>query len=137
MGEFYATRGPFGLAARFNYLDLRSEQSRAGLIDTELKLKLTAGVNDFLASWRVHDRVRLLTGIRHGDNDRNFSAEFRGIYRFGRLNNLWFGYRYLRIGNDTLRGSDRGDEPGVQPPWSRGSRKISASGGMLRSRMSR
>jgi hypothetical protein len=160
MGEFYATRGPFGLAARFNYLDLRSEQSREGLVvDTELKMKLTAGVSDFLASWRSHDRVRLLTGVRHvhskvrlyitsiingneisneripvsdedsfdmlfgfsydqwfserwgliingdvglfGDNDRNFSAEFRGIYRFGKLNNVWFGYRYLRIGNDT------------------------------------
>ena len=159
MGEFYATRGPFGLAARFNYLDLRGENSREGLVNTDLKLKLTAGVNDLLASWRVHDRVRLLTGIRHvhskvrldirssigdteivnerltvsdddafdmlfgfsydqwfgerwgliingdvalfGDNDRNFSAEFRGVYRFGKLNNIWFGYRYLRIGNDT------------------------------------
>jgi hypothetical protein len=159
MGEFYATRGPFGLAARFNYLDLRSEQSREGLANTELKLKLVAGVNDFLASWRVHDRVRLLTGVRHlhsevrlditstingteiindripvsdedsfdmligfsydqwfsehwgliingdvalfGDNDRNFSAEFRGVYRLGKLNNVWFGYRYLQIGNDS------------------------------------
>ncbi len=159
MGEFYATRGPFGLAARFNYLDLRGEQSREGLVNTELKLKLVAGVNDLLASWRVHDRVRLMTGVRHvhsemrldiistingseivneriplsdqdsfdalfgfsydqwfgerwgliingdvglfGDNDRNFSAEFRGIYRFGKLNNVWFGYRYLRIGNDS------------------------------------
>ncbi len=160
MGELYATRGDFGLAFRFNYLDLRSEQSREGLIvDTDVELKLTAGVNDLLASWRVHDRVRLLTGVRHvhstvrldvassingeevsseriniadddafdmllgvsydhwfgerwglivngdvalfGDNDRNYSAELRGIYRFGKLNNVWFGYRYLRIGNDT------------------------------------
>ena len=162
MGEFYATRGPFGLAARFNYLDLRGEQTREGLIDTETRLKLTAGVNDLLASWRVHGRVRLLTGVRHvhssvrldiissiggteilndriniaddnafdmligvsydqwfgerwgliingdvalfGDNDRNYSAEFRGIYRFGKLNNVWFGYRYLRISNDSDEG---------------------------------
>lgn len=159
MGEFYATRGPFGLAARFNYMDLRGEDSRQGLLDTDVKLKLTAGVNDLLASWRVHEHVRLLTGLRHvhstvrlditsrlgdaevinervtvsdedafdllfgfsydqwfgerwglmingdlgviGDNDRNFSAEIRGLYRFGKLNNIWFGYRYLKIGNDT------------------------------------
>ena len=160
MGELYATRGPFGLAARFNYMDLRGDASReGGLTSTEVDMKMTAGVNDLLASWRVHDRVRLLTGIRHvhskvrldirssigdteiineritvsdensydmlfgfsydqwfgerwglmingdvglfGDNDRNFSAEVRGIYRFGKLNNIWFGYRYLRIGNDT------------------------------------
>jgi hypothetical protein len=36
-----------------------------------------------------------------GDNDRDFSTEFRALYRFGSLNNVWFGYRYLRIGNDT------------------------------------
>ena len=36
-----------------------------------------------------------------GDNDRDFSLEFRGLYRLGDLNNVWFGYRYLQIGNDS------------------------------------
>lgn len=36
-----------------------------------------------------------------GDNDRDFSAEFRALYRISDLNNFWFGYRYLTIGSDT------------------------------------
>ena len=35
-----------------------------------------------------------------GDNDRDRSIEIRGLYRLGTLNNFWFGYRYLKIGND-------------------------------------
>lgn len=119
------------------------------------------GVNDLLASFRVHDKVRLVTGVRHvlakmeldiystlgntevideritvtdtnqfdlllginfnhwindkwglmlnsdlgivGDNDRDFSIEFRAMYRLGELNNFWFGYRYLQIGSDTMQ----------------------------------
>ena len=115
------------------------------------------GINDFLASWQVHDNIRLLTGVRHmharlnldiktkppleqsepltvtddnmydflvglnyshwfnqrwglmlnadvglfGDNDRDFSTEFRALYRLSDLNNFWFGFRYLNIGNDS------------------------------------
>ena len=36
-----------------------------------------------------------------GDNDRNYGAEFRALYRINDLHNFWFGYRYLRIGNDS------------------------------------
>jgi len=36
-----------------------------------------------------------------GDNDRDFSAEFRALYRISDLNNFWFGYRYMNIGNDS------------------------------------
>ena len=35
-----------------------------------------------------------------GDNDRDFSTEFRALYRVSKLNNFWFGYRYLLIGSD-------------------------------------
>ena len=35
-----------------------------------------------------------------GGDDRDWSSEHRGLYRLGLLGNLWFGYRYLRIGND-------------------------------------
>lgn len=36
-----------------------------------------------------------------GDNDRDYSAEFRGLFRLSDLNNFWFGYRYLNIGSDS------------------------------------
>jgi hypothetical protein len=39
-----------------------------------------------------------------GDNDRDFSTEFRAMYRLGDLNNFWFGYRYLQIGSDAKQG---------------------------------
>lgn len=68
MGEFYAARGRFGMAARFNYMRLKGESSREGLATTDVEMQLTAGINDLLASWRVHDKVRLLTGVRHVHN---------------------------------------------------------------------
>jgi len=160
MGEFYASRGRFGFAFRFNYMDLETNKaSGEGLIQTDVDVAITAGINDLLASWQVHEKVSLFTGIRHvhnkvvvdvesrindivlvdetvkvsdddafdlllgasfnhwftphwgimingdigviGDNDRDYNAEFRALYHFGKLNNVWFGYRYLRIGNDT------------------------------------
>ena len=158
MFELYANRGPFGLALRSNFMRAEDEKSRSGLLDTRVQTNLDMGVNDLLASFRVHDKVRLVTGVRHvlakveldlystlgdtevfdetivitdenqfdyliginfnhwindkwglmlnsdlgvaGDNDRDFSTEFRALYRFSDLNNLWFGYRYLQIGND-------------------------------------
>lgn len=36
-----------------------------------------------------------------GDNDRDFGVDFRALYRISSLNNFWFGFRYLNIGNDT------------------------------------
>ena len=36
-----------------------------------------------------------------GDNDRDYSLDVRGLYRISSLNNVWFGFRYLNIGNDT------------------------------------
>ena len=160
MGELYANRGPYGFAFRTNYLRVRDDNSRSGLLDTQLKTELQMGVNDFLASFRVHEKVRLVTGVRHvlakmdfeiistvngtpvfnkkvnvtddnkfdllfginfshwindkwgimlnsdigvaGDNDRDFATEFRALYHITPLNNFWFGYRYLNIGNDTV-----------------------------------
>ena len=159
MGELYANKGPFGLAFRTNFMRVEDENSRSGLIDTRVQTELRMGVNDLLASFRVHEKLRLVTGVRHvfakldvdiqsnigsveiinerftvtddnkfdllfginlshwftdrwgimlnsdvgvlGDNDRDFSAEFRALYRLGSLNNFWFGYRYLNIGSDT------------------------------------
>jgi len=37
-----------------------------------------------------------------GDNDRVFSTELRALYRVSELNNFWFGYRFLNIGNDAV-----------------------------------
>jgi hypothetical protein len=159
MGELYANRGPYGLAFRTNYMRMEDENSRTGLIDTRTQTELQMGVNDLLASFQVHEKVRLVTGVRHvfakldvhiqstagssviideqftvtddnkydllfglnfshwitdrwgimlnsdigvvGDNDRDFSTEFRALYRISDLNNFWFGYRYLNIGSDT------------------------------------
>lgn len=158
MFELYANRGPYGMALRSSYMRVEDERSRSGLIDTRIETGLDMGVSDLLASFRVHDKVRLVTGIRHiyakleldifaqigsqevfvervtvadqsdvdyllginfnhwfndrwgimlnadsriaGDNDRDRSIEIRGLYRLGTLNNFWFGYRYLGIGND-------------------------------------
>ena len=163
MFELYANRGPFGLAFRANFMRVESDANRTGILDTRVQANLDMGVNDLLASFRVHDKVRLVVGVRHllakldfdvyasiggneiinenivvtddnmydlvmginfnhwindrwglmlnsdlgivGDNDRNFSTEFRALYRINDLHNLWFGARYLRIGND----SDVGD----------------------------
>ena len=157
--ELYANRGPYGLAFRTNFMQVEDETSRSGLLDTRVQTNLDMGVSDLLASFRVHDKVRLVTGVRHifakmeldlystlgdtelldetititdedqfdylvginfnhwmsdnwglmlnadvgiaGDNDRDFSTEFRALYRISDLNNFWFGYRYLQIGNDS------------------------------------
>jgi hypothetical protein len=162
MFELYANRGPYGLAFRSNFMRVEDERSRSGLLDTRVQTSLDMGVNDLLASFRVHEKVRLVTGVRHvlakmeldiystigetevidktvtvtddnmfdyliginfnhwindkwglmlnsdlgvaGDNDRDFSVEFRGLFRLGDLNNVWFGYRYLQIGNDSNQG---------------------------------
>lgn len=159
MFELYANRGPYGLVFRSMYMRVEDENSRSGLLDTSVETGLDMGVNDLLASFRVHDKVRFVTGVRHvfakleldilterngvvirdesvtvadenqfdyvvginfnhwfndrwglmlnsdlaiaGDNDRNFSTEFRALYRISDLNNFWFGYRYLQIGTDT------------------------------------
>lgn len=37
-----------------------------------------------------------------GENDRDYSAELRGVYRVNHRNNLWMGYRYLNIGSDAI-----------------------------------
>ena len=159
MGELYANKGPYGFAFRTNFMRVENEMSRTGLVDVNAQTELKMGVNDFLASFRVHDKLRLVTGVRHvfakldldvqttigdneilneqvtitddnsfdllfginlshwftdrwgimlnsdvgvvGDNDRDFSMEFRALVRVSELNNFWFGYRYLNIGSDT------------------------------------
>ena len=158
MFELYASKGPFGLVYRSNFMRVEDENSRSGLLETRVRTKLNMGVNDLLASFRVHEKVRLVTGVRNifakmdlniqssigsedlinekitvtdssafdllfglnfdhwfndrwgvmlntdlgviGENDRDFSTEFRALYRISDLNNIWFGYRYLNIGND-------------------------------------
>jgi hypothetical protein len=159
MAELYANKGPYGLAFRTNYMRVENEMSRTGLVDIQAQTKTQMGVNDLLASFGVHEKVRLVTGVRHvfakvdlhlqtsigdsdlvnelipvtddnqfdwllgvnyshwfakrwgimlnadvgvfGANDRDFSLEFRALYRISDLNNFWFGYRYLNIGSDT------------------------------------
>lgn len=162
MFELYANRGPYGLAFRSSFMRVEDETSRTGLLDTRVETRLDMGVNDLLASFRVHEKMRLVTGVRHvfakldvdifstlgnteilnesititddnmfdlliginfnhwitdkwglmlnadlgvaGDNDRNYGGEFRALYRISDLNNFWFGYRYLNIGNDDTQG---------------------------------
>ncbi|WP_019029250.1 hypothetical protein [Colwellia piezophila] len=38
----------------------------------------------------------------YGDNDRDRGFNAQAIYRFGGLHNVWIGYRYLEIGNDSV-----------------------------------
>ena len=160
MFELYANRGPYGLALRSNFMRVATENSRSGLLDTRIETELDMGVTDFVASFRVHDKLRLVAGVRHvlakmeldiystlgnieilderivladddkfdllfginfnhwfndkwglmlnsdlgvvGDNDRDFSVDFRGLYRVSDLNNFWFGFRYLQIGSDVI-----------------------------------
>ena len=65
MFELYANHGPYGLAFRSNYMRVDDENSRSGILDTRIETTLDMGVNDLLASFRVHDKVRFVTGIRH------------------------------------------------------------------------
>ena len=160
MFELYANKGRYGLVYRSNFMRVKDENSRSGLLDTRIKTELDMGVNDLLASFRVHEKVRLVAGVRNvyakmdlrlrstigsedlldkkinvtdsnmfdllfglnfdhwfndhwvimlnadlgiaGDNDRDFSTEFRALYRISDLNNFWFGYRYLNIGTDSF-----------------------------------
>ncbi|ABV86567.1 hypothetical protein [Shewanella pealeana] len=37
----------------------------------------------------------------YGDNDRDYGFNASALYRFGDLHNVWIGYRYLQIGNDS------------------------------------
>jgi hypothetical protein len=65
MFELYANHGPYGFVLRSNYMQVEDEFSRSGLLDTRVETGLKMGVNDLLASFRVHDKVRLVTGVRH------------------------------------------------------------------------
>lgn len=65
MFELYANRGPFGLALRSNFMRVEDERSRSGLLETRVQTNLDMGVNDLLASFRIHEKVRLVTGVRH------------------------------------------------------------------------
>ncbi|MCW8926098.1 MAG: hypothetical protein OQJ84_07570 [Xanthomonadales bacterium] len=65
MAELYANRGPFGVALRINYMQVNSTNNIDGLVFDSIETDLEMGVNDFLASWEIHDQLRLVTGIRH------------------------------------------------------------------------
>ncbi|MDR8524572.1 hypothetical protein [Shewanella fidelis] len=52
----------------------------------------------FTESWGVS--VGADTKI-YGDNDRDYGFNASALYRFGDLHNVWIGYRYLQIGNDS------------------------------------
>jgi len=65
MFELYANRGPYGLVYRSNYMIVKDENSRSALLDTNIKTELNMGVNDLLASYRVHEKVRLVAGVRN------------------------------------------------------------------------
>lgn len=166
MGEFYASRGRFGMAFKFNYLNVANASSYSGsIVNANLDTDIVMGVNDLLASWNVHKDVELVAGIRHihakidvkieatvfgdpainqeftavdtnqidyliglnyghffnnkwgvtvmadaavaGDSDRDYSIDVRGLYHMSDLNNVWIGWRYMNIGNDST------DEAGV------------------------
>lgn len=165
MFELYANRGPYGLTFRSMLLNTTDEDSRSGLVDTRVETDLVMGVHDLMASFRIHRRLRLQTGLRYihaqldvnlfvqagdreilertfrvtddsqldylvgiqydhffssrwgalvsadyaiaGDNDRDYGADVRAIYRISDLNNLWFGWRYLNIGSDSFVDGER------------------------------
>jgi hypothetical protein len=46
MFELYANRGPFGLVYRSNFMRVKDENTRSGLVDTRVKTQLDMGVND-------------------------------------------------------------------------------------------
>ena len=64
MFELYANKGPYGLAFRSNFMRVEDENSRSGLLDPRIETGLDMGVNDLLASFRVHDKVRLVICVR-------------------------------------------------------------------------
>jgi len=80
MFELYANRGPFGFALRSNLMQVEDENSKSGLLDTRIRTGLDMGVNDLLASFRVHDKVRLVTGVRHvlAKMELDIYSEFAG-----------------------------------------------------------
>lgn len=65
MFEFYATRGPFGLVFRSNYMETEDEESRSGLVETRVETSLTMGVHDLMAAFRIHPDLHLTTGLRY------------------------------------------------------------------------
>ncbi|WP_256717761.1 DUF1207 domain-containing protein [Shewanella sp. UCD-KL12] len=99
-----------GVRHIYNKLDVNvSPLSNEGIIQIEQSVPIS---NEHLFDW--------LAGVtyRHwfsddwgisvaadtkiiGDNDRDFGFNAAAIYRFGELHNVWIGYRYLQIGNDS------------------------------------
>lgn len=66
MGELYANRGRFGMAFKFNYLNVTDDSSYSGnIVNANIGTDIVMGVNDLLASWAVHDEVQLVAGVRH------------------------------------------------------------------------
>jgi hypothetical protein len=131
MFELYANRGPYGLAFRSNFMRVEDEREKVRLVTgvRHVLAKMELDIYSTIGGTEVIDRTVTVTddnmfdyliGINFnhwindkwglmlnsdlgvaGDNDRDFSVEFRGLYRLGDLNNVWFGYRYLQIGNDS------------------------------------
>lgn len=81
-----------------------------GFIKVEDSFNLTS-TNDF--DWLIGATYRywfdddwgIAAGIDTkivGDNDRDLGFNAQAIYRFNHFHNVWIGYRYLQIGNDSV-----------------------------------
>jgi len=100
-----------GIRQIYAKVDLNiSPLSNEGLIQIEKKLNLTHS-NQF--DWLVGATYRhwfsddwgisaAFDTMLYGDSDRDFGFNVAAIYRFGDLHNIWMGYRYLQIGNDSI-----------------------------------
>ncbi|MEH6548775.1 MAG: hypothetical protein V7744_02220 [Pseudomonadales bacterium] len=73
MGEVYAHKGNFGFAYRLNYLKLKNETTSGDILKTTVGSDLILGINDFLGTFRVHEKVRLMAGIRNVYSDIFFN----------------------------------------------------------------
>ncbi|MGS0691235.1 hypothetical protein [Shewanella sp. 0m-4] len=99
-----------GVRHIFSKIDLNIKPlSDDGLININTQVPIA---NEHLFDWLVGATYRYWMtkawGVSvgadtkiYGDNDRDYGFNASALYRFGDLHNVWIGYRYLQIGNDS------------------------------------
>ncbi|WP_253805779.1 hypothetical protein [Vibrio mediterranei] len=89
------TYSKFNIDIGVNEYDIPSINSSGHQFDWLVGLKYAHWFNQ---NWGLSLTVD--TSIA-GDNDVNRGLNLAGMYRLSKLNNIWFGYRYLNIQNDS------------------------------------
>ncbi len=102
-----------GVRTIFTKIDLNITPLESGIIEIERKINLAdETLYDWLVgadyTYRFNPRWSLILSgdvAVAGDNDKDYVGNAVLTYRFSKLNNLWIGYRYMRI-KDTIIEND-------------------------------